>query len=301
MYRGGQRDGPSVTYLTTAKARSNFKLLLNTAVRRVIRTNGHITGVELQAFKSGGSTGIVNVTATTGRVILSAGTFGSAKILFRSGIGPTDQLNIVKGSAIDGASMIPSAQWINLPVGYNLDDHCNTDLVIRHPSLVFYDFYEAYNTPIEADKNLYLNKRSGILAQSAPNIGPLFHESIYGADGATRQLQWTARVEGSLGEDNNNTMTLSQYLGRGAKSRGRTTINGALGMEVAQAGWPYLHDKNDVEAVITGIDNLLKILKTIPNITILHPAAGQTTRDYVNAVCTPEKSPANDSSNITTV
>jgi hypothetical protein len=39
------------------------------------------------------------------------------------GIGPTDQLNIVKNSAIDGPTMISSEQWINLPVGYSLNDH----------------------------------------------------------------------------------------------------------------------------------------------------------------------------------
>jgi cellobiose dehydrogenase (acceptor) len=39
------------------------------------------------------------------------------------GIGPTDQLNVVKSSSIDGATMISQDQWINLPVGYNLDDH----------------------------------------------------------------------------------------------------------------------------------------------------------------------------------
>jgi hypothetical protein len=39
------------------------------------------------------------------------------------GIGPTDQLTIVKNSATDGPTMISSDQWINLPVGYNLNDH----------------------------------------------------------------------------------------------------------------------------------------------------------------------------------
>lgn len=38
------------------------------------------------------------------------------------GIGPTDQLNIVKNST-DGETMIKSDSWINLPVGYNLNDH----------------------------------------------------------------------------------------------------------------------------------------------------------------------------------
>lgn len=44
------------------------------------------------------------------------------RLTSRGGIGPTDQLNIVKGSS-DGSTMISSDKWINLPVGYNLDDH----------------------------------------------------------------------------------------------------------------------------------------------------------------------------------
>jgi cellobiose dehydrogenase (acceptor) len=45
----------------------------------------------------------------------------------------------------------------------------------------------------------YLDQRSGILAQAAPNIGPVFFDEIKGADGIVRSLSWTARVEASLG------------------------------------------------------------------------------------------------------
>ena len=200
MYINGERGGPLATYLATATARKNFKLIMNTDVKRVIRTSGHITGVEVAAYANGGYNGVVNVTPNTGRVVLSAGTFGSARILFRSGIGPADQLNIVKGSASDSKTMINSTQWINLPVGYNLDDHVNTDVVISHPNVTFYDYYAAYDTPIASDQTAYLKSRTGMLAQSAPNINPIFFESIYGADGITRQLEWTSRCEGSLGE-----------------------------------------------------------------------------------------------------
>ena len=124
MFSNGQRGGPLATYLTSAKKRSNFNLWLNTSVKRVIRSGGHITAVEVEPFRSGGYQGIVPVTTTTGRVVLSAGTFGTAKILMRSGIGPTDQLEIVKASA-DGPTMINSTSWIPVPVGYNLDDHLN--------------------------------------------------------------------------------------------------------------------------------------------------------------------------------
>ena len=69
--------------------------------------------------------------------------------------------------------MISDDSWINLPVGYNLDDHLNTDTVITHPDVSFYDFYAAWTDPIAADKTSYLSKRTGILAQAAPNIGPM--------------------------------------------------------------------------------------------------------------------------------
>ncbi|RYP88503.1 hypothetical protein DL769_000270 [Monosporascus sp. CRB-8-3] len=279
MYINGERGGAMATYLVSADKRSNFDLWTNTAVKRVIRSGGHITGVEVEAFKNGGYQGVVKTTAVTGRVILSAGAFGSAKILMRSGIGPVDQLQIVKSST-DGPTMISNTSWIELPVGYNLEDHTNTDVVISHPDVVFYDFYEAYDDPIPADKDMYLDKRSGILAQAAPNIGPLFWEEIKGADGVVRQLQWTARVEGSLDTPNGIAMTMSQYLGRGAKSRGRMTITPALTTVVSTQ--PYLRDENDVQAVIQGIKSVKNALKDVPDLVWNHPPENQTVEDYVN-------------------
>lgn len=292
MFQNGQRAGPLATYLRTAKTRSNFNLWLNTAVKRVIRENGHITGVEVEPFRTGGYKGIVNVTSVTGRVVLSAGTFGSAKILLRSGIGPQDQLEIVKKSVIDGPTMISNSSWINLPVGYNLDDHLNTDTVISHPNVKFYDFYEAWTSPNTTDSGLYLNKRAGILAQSAPNIGPMFWEEIKGADGIVRQLQWTARVEGSYDTPNGYAMTMSQYLGRGATSRGRMTITPGLTTVVSDV--PYLKDNNDKEAVIQGIVNLQNALKNVQGLTWNYPPPSMTPREFVNSLVV---SPGNRRSN----
>lgn len=84
MFSGGERGGPLSTYLASADKRNNFDLWTNTQVKRVIRNGGHITGVEVENYAGDGYLGTVNVTPVTGRVILSAGTFGSAKILLRS-------------------------------------------------------------------------------------------------------------------------------------------------------------------------------------------------------------------------
>lgn len=142
MFSNGERGGPLATYLVSASKRKELTLWMNTTAKRVVRTGGHATGVEIDCTpNASGHVGVVSVTPGTGRVILSAGAFGSAKLLLRSmtsltldmmrnqadssgvgGIGPTDQLNVVKNST-DGPTMIASDSWINLPVGYNLDDH----------------------------------------------------------------------------------------------------------------------------------------------------------------------------------
>lgn len=128
------------------------------------------------------------------------------------GIGPRDQLEIVAGSK-DGETFISRDQWIDLPVGSNLIDHLNTDLILTHPDVVFYDFYEAWTAPNEGDKERYLNNRTGILTQAAPNIGPMVWEEVTPSDGIPRQFQWTARVEGDGRiTDSPRMLALLQYV-----------------------------------------------------------------------------------------
>ncbi|KAK0708434.1 cellobiose dehydrogenase [Lasiosphaeris hirsuta] len=292
MFSNGERGGPLATYLVSAHARPNFSLWTGTAARRAIRTGGKVTGVELECLTSGGYSGTVKLNPGGG-VIFSAGSFGSAKLLLRSGIGPTDQLDIVAGSK-DGETFIAKDQWINLPVGYNLIDHLNTDLIVAHPDVVFYDFYEAWTSPNTVDRDSYLKSRSGILTQAAPNIGPMIWEEITGTDGVVRQFQWTARVEGNdnVPGSSKYAMTLSQYLGRGVSSRGRMTITSNL--DTAVSLHPYLHNEYDKEAVILGIKSLIASLNVIPNITWVLPPPNTTVESFVNNMLV---SPSNRRSN----
>lgn len=277
MYINGERAGPMATYLVTANGRSNFHMWLNTSVERINRVGGHATSLNVIATNNGGRQGTVMLTPTTGRVIIAGGAFGTAKLLFRSGIGPTDQLQVVQSST-DGPTMINQTQWINLPVGYNLDDHLNTDTVISHPNVTYYDWVAAWDTPNATDASNYLKHRIGPLAQAAPNIGPMMWEEVKGPDGIVRQMQWTSRVEGSGGVPNGDSMTLSLYLGRGAVSRGRTTIQKGLNMVVSTL--PY-GDKNDLAAVATAIDHMVAALSPIKGLTWNLPAPGQTGAQYL--------------------
>lgn len=142
MYSGGERGGPMATYLVTANGRNNFHLWLNTSVERINRIGGHATSLDIIATNNRGHVGTVHLTNTTGRVILAAGTFGTPKLLSRSGIGPTDMLQQDQQSP-DGPTFIKSSDWIDLPVGYNLADHLNTDYVISHPNISYYGWQAA--------------------------------------------------------------------------------------------------------------------------------------------------------------
>ena len=283
MYIAGERAGPMATYLVSANSRPNFHLWLNTSVERINRLGGHATSLNVVATNNGGHVGTVQLTPGTGRVILAAGTFGTPKLLFRSGIGPSDMLQAVQQSP-DGPTMIKQTEWLDLPVGYNLADHLNTDTVISHPNISYYDWPAAWDTPIEADKMSYLNNRTGPLAQAAPDIGPMMWQVIKGPDGINRQMQWTSRVEGSNGVPNGNSMTLSLYLGRGSVSRGRTTIGKGLNMVVQTL--PY-GDPNDLTAVGWAIDSMYSALATVPNITLNLPPPGTSGADYLKTVGRP--------------
>ena len=83
MFSGGERSGPLATYLVSASGRKNFTLWTNTVVNRIVRQGGHATGLEVSC-NGAGHAGTVSLTPKTGRVIVSAGAFGSAKLLMRS-------------------------------------------------------------------------------------------------------------------------------------------------------------------------------------------------------------------------
>lgn len=308
FFLNGEKGGPMATYLVTASKRKNFRLQLNTTVTRVLRKGDFVTGVQVEASATGGLTGAVKLTPNTGRVILSAGVFGTFKILLRSGIGPIDQLEVLSDHSMEYGKLPKRSEWLNLPVGRNLDDGCNVNsLAASVPNLGYYPWIELWNSTVDnPDIRQYLDSRSGPLAQLQPSIGPVSWDTVLGDDGNKRIIQWDANsgkddrlpgdcmmvslrshiyldlltvpiIDGFIGFTSN--------LNLGHTSRGRLSLNTDSKLTVNISKTPYFNDPgdHDFKAVVTSATSMLRILQGIPGATIVLPPAGLGLEDYLRA------------------
>ncbi|KAK1542421.1 cellobiose dehydrogenase [Colletotrichum paranaense] len=299
FYQHGERGGLLETHLVSVAARGNVKLWTNTLVTRVERRGDSVSGVQVESAGEGGYDGTIKL-AVGDRVILSAGVFGSAKILFRSGIGPKDQLETAQKT--EGDVFIDSTQWIDLPVGHNLDDHVNTNILFEYPGIANYDFNSTYDNPSPDDAAAYLCEitdlsmrdgltlltdsdlaanRSGILTQAAPDNNPIFWDAVKGEDGIERGFQWMSYVSGPHKGKTYNTSGMAAALGLGKTSRGRATINSSLIMNVSV--FSYFNDEGNLDfvTVVTTVSRVIKAIPSIPGATMINPAPSQDVRDYV--------------------
>ncbi|CAK1546891.1 unnamed protein product [Leptosia nina] len=104
--RDGKRDSSATALLNKAKDRDNLYVLKNALVAKILIEQKKAYGIAVS---------IENKTYhyyAKREVVLSAGTFNSAKLLLLSGIGPKEHLREMHIDVV-----------ANLPVGYNLHDH----------------------------------------------------------------------------------------------------------------------------------------------------------------------------------
>ncbi|CAK5262202.1 unnamed protein product [Mycena citricolor] len=296
-FLNGKRGGPVATYLQTALARKNFKLMMNTEVLNVIRNGSQITGVKTSDTTVPGGIYPLN---PNGRVILSAGTFGSSRLLFKSGIGPTDMINLVKAHPTAGPNLPPQSQWINLPVGYNVSDNPSINLVFTHPSVDAYgNWAHVFTDPPAADTAPYIKNQSGIMAQASPRLN--FWRAYSGpTDNIPRwvnlelssfkrmlrfqQIQGTARPGAaswntSYPFNQSQMFTITTYLSTGLKSRGRIGINAALNaMPIVD---PWLNDSDDKSVLIQGLNDIVSGMALVPGMQMVTPDNTTTISAYV--------------------
>lgn len=277
----GKRAGPVATYFRTARARKNFTYKQYVYVQNVVRNGAQITGVKTNDT-SIGPDGVIPLTSK-GRVILSAGSFGTPRILFRSGIGPRDMITIAQNNAEAGPNVPPSNQWIDLPVGMNVQDNPSINLVFTHPSVDAYDNWaKVWDDPRPADAAQYLKDQSGAFAQASPRMN--FWRAYGAQDGRTRWLQGTARPGGSATTNYpfnaSQIMTITAYLSTGITSRGRIGIDAAMTARALEN--PWFTDPIDKQILIQGINDLLSAVEQVPGLTLVTPDNTTTITDYVN-------------------
>ncbi|KAL7621673.1 hypothetical protein AAE478_009000 [Parahypoxylon ruwenzoriense] len=267
----GLRGGPVRTYLPLAQSLDNFKLELHTRVIRAVRTNSTITGVEVEV---NGARETININPG-GKVILASGSMSTPRILFNSGIGPTEQIEIVaSGNTL--VRLPEKSAWIDLPVGKRIQDHPLWVTVWNITG-------DAAQLPIVSAETLQ-NPPEDMVEQFAHATGVLVQNDIRmelwtditpPSDGVTRyaQVEFYSKTTGQF--------NMEMFLTHGSTSRGE------LGITAEGATYhirdPLMNTDGDKEAMDTFVEMLLEYSRK-PGAAFVWPGPGganATARDVL--------------------
>ncbi|KLO12878.1 FAD/NAD(P)-binding domain-containing protein [Schizopora paradoxa] len=271
-FQEGRRWGPVATYLQTASQRRNFRMVTHTMVTALARNGSTIVGVHTNNTALGGN-GFIPV-GPDARVVLSAGVFGNTRILFQSGIGPSDMIALVQNNA-EAAPLLPLvSDFIDLPVGMNVQDNPSVDLVITHPSIDSYDNWaDIWQSPRPADVSQYLENQSGVLAMSPPKAN--FWLAFESGDNITRFVQGTVRPgfnssKGFLANANFNVsqaFTITLSLSTGAVSKGRVGLTSPTS-DISVIANPWLNNADDKQAILIAVAEITRTFPLVPNLSL---------------------------------
>jgi len=229
--------------------------MLNTQVLRAVRNGSTISGVEVE--NTDGSRQIVNV-KNGGKVILAAGAMSSPRILYNSGIGPADQINIVKNGCTR-VTLPDESEWLDLPVGQNLRDHPIFTLTFNTTSQAANMVAMDFTSPNQTDIDLFA-QASGPLAQSGQRLA--FWTSLNSTNGTTRFFQ------GTCSSTSTGSVRIKLYLTHGLTSTGVLGITSTGATEFTTN--PWMNTAEDQEAIISMIDS---IYASASNSTIITPTS----------------------------
>ncbi|KAI0891487.1 putative cellobiose dehydrogenase [Annulohypoxylon nitens] len=259
-YIGGQRGGPTKTYLQEALKRSNFRLQTGAHVKHINHVGGVASGVT--AIVDGSEVEIS--LSEDGRVVLSAGAIGSPGLLMHSGIGPMDTLFNMSDA---GVMPFNSTSWVfNPSVGEGLFDNPNTFIELSGPTIQSY--VHNYNDPIPADRDLYLSSRSGPYAFASQTSA--FWAYLPNPDGTKTGLQGTIDSAGFGEFTKNNTITLNIYGTSGLGSAGSVVLSNDGNFTPGPSSDVYYSDPRDGLNIATFIHS---IFQSLPPSTPDSPAA----------------------------
>ncbi|KAF2420541.1 FAD/NAD(P)-binding domain-containing protein [Tothia fuscella] len=272
-YDNGQRGGPATTYLQDALKRNNFKLVINTRVKRIDRTGGLANGVTATV----NSTDVTYKLNPNGRVILSGGALQSPQLLMFSGIGdPAIRSNLTAGGMLKDVTQ----PWINnTAVGDGLFDNPNTFIEFEGSTIESYVYN--YTDPIEADAKLWLDSRSGPYSFASETSS--FWDIIKHSDGSQTGVQGTIDSAGFGTYTSNQTITLNIYGTSGLKSRGKVVFNEKF--QPGASPETYYSDPRDADDIATFIFSIFQKLDAslLKPLNIPLNSTKNEIRDYITS------------------
>ncbi|KAJ8488449.1 hypothetical protein ONZ45_g13954 [Pleurotus djamor] len=193
-------------------------------------------------------------------------------------------IGIVSNDPVLGPALPPQASWINLPVGYNVQDNPSVNLVFTHPDIDAYENWgNIWTNPRAADAAQYISSQSGVFSQSSPRLN--FWRAYGGSDSKTRYMQGTVRpgaasVTTSHPYNASQIMTITLYLSTGITSRGRIGIDAAIRPRVLVE--PWLTDPIDKAVLLQGVGDIVAGISNVSGLTMITPDNTTTFTDYVN-------------------
>lgn len=167
----GERVSSARAFLAPMRNKKNLMILRNSFVKNLIIKNGEVEGVLVQTNRK--ECREFSIRANH-EVILSAGTFNSAAILLRSGIGRKGDLDEIN---------VP--QVLDLPVGHNYRDHLMSLHYIQIPA--------EPQTPAPSNRfEEYLQNRTGSLGNSQGS--PVYAFINLKNDSDVPNLKWAFNI-----------------------------------------------------------------------------------------------------------
>jgi choline dehydrogenase len=236
--RGSRRCSASVGYLRPARNRPNLKIITQGHVKKVVIENKRATGVEVIIKNR------VHSYTAKREVIVTAGAYGSPKILQLSGIGDPADLKAA------GVEVIHSLYG----VGKNLQDHCDLDIIYSIKDYISLDKLAKPGFHVIKAGAEYALFKKGPLASTAVE-GGMFSNS--NPNEKTPNLQFhflpAAGIEaGVIGAKPGYGVTINVYLVR-PESRGTMRIASSDPMKAPLIDPNYLATDYDLEATVEGL------------------------------------------------
>lgn len=236
----GKRWSASRAYLAPARRRRNLHVVTDALVRRLVIENRRAVGVEYERH------GQRQVARAKGEVILSAGVFGSPRILELSGIGDQKRLG-----------ELGIAPQLHLPaVGENLQDHFFTQLMFRCTKPITINDFANSKLQQLWEGARYLLFKTGKLASNHLYIGGFAHSraGLTKPDIQFNMTAWSVAERTSAGARPHPFPGFSlSPVHINPDARGATHIRSADLHQQNSIRFNYLMSDYDVEAMLFGI------------------------------------------------